>query len=219
MAPPWVNLDVVPALGRPVTVAAAVAETGTLRGRARQASERVAAAQATHDEREREDVQAAAQRARAGEALGAPPVAVKKAREQLENAKREEAVRQLALTLAEHDLADALSANAGPWLEALDEEAAQARARGEKALAQFEDALAELSAATSAALWVRSGSSDGRWDRRPSATTAGAVAPSSARMTLNSAPLDRGALLGYCRELVEPGAAVDVAPPVATTAA
>jgi len=217
MAPPWVNLDVTPTLGRPEAVARAIADTTTMRDRVRQASEQLAAVQATVDELERDDVQAAAIHARAGEALGAPPAALKKAREQLELAKREDAARQLALQLAEHDLADAMTESAGAWLTSLDDAAAQARTRGAETLAKLEHALADLSAATSAAAWVRAGVNDARWDRRAPTTMSGSVAPSSRHVTANSAPLDRATLLGYCAELVaEPVPVVAIIEPVAT---
>jgi hypothetical protein len=71
-----VALDRVPHLARPPEVEKAIGEALALRDRAREAAEQAAAAQANVDELEREDVEAAAARARAGEPLGAPGAAL-----------------------------------------------------------------------------------------------------------------------------------------------
>lgn len=100
----------------------------------------------------------------------------------------------------------ALDANAGAWLESRDDEAEHARERASAALAAFEQALADLTGASSAGIWVRSARSDQRWDRAVPTSGAGSAAPSSARTSANGDPLDRSTLLGYCRELVDPPA-------------
>jgi hypothetical protein len=199
---PGVNVDVTPTLGRPDAVERAIADTEAMRSAVREASEQLAAAQHDVDELERKDVEAAAQRARAGEALGQPPPALRKGRDALEARKREHAARELALRLAEHDLADALTEHAGAWLDELEQAAGEARERGRAALVQLEHALADLSTATSAAAWIRNGQADSRWDRRPPTTIAGSVAASSRHITANNAPLTRDLVLSYAAELV-----------------
>jgi hypothetical protein len=129
---------------------------------------------------------------------------VKKSREQLETAKLNDAALTLALEGAEGDLATTMTEHSDEWLAALDAESGRARQDAVKALAALEVALADLTQAASASLWISSAKTDGRWDRRVPLASAGSVAPSSARMTANSAPLDRPTLLGFLRELVEP---------------
>jgi hypothetical protein len=201
--PAHVNVDVIPQVARPDAVTAALAETVELRDRSRQAQEQGAAAQAQLDELERQDVEQAAQRARTGEPLGTTPVAVKKAREALEQAKRTAAAIALALEGAEGDLGDALNASTPAWLAALDDETERARQRAATALTEFEAALDDLTAATSSSLWLRSAQDDQRWDRAVSMASAGSSAPSSRRQTANGEALRRYEIVAYCRELVE----------------
>ncbi len=201
-----VAIDFVPGLGQPAEVAKGLTEATELRDRAREAVEDVAAAQSAVDEVERQDVESAAQRARSGEPLGQVPAVVKKAREQLEMAKRNSAALALALQGCEDDLIDVLAEQADPWIAELDNEVESARERAAQALAAFESALGHLTDATSTSLWLRTATEDGRWDRPTRIASAGTVAPSSARLTKNDSPLDRAALLGYCHELVEPPA-------------
>ena len=203
----WVNLDVIPQLGRPAEVEQTISEATALRDRARQAQEQSAARQQELEQAERADVEAAAERARAGAALGTTPAAVKKARDQLESAKREAAALALAADGAAVDLVEVMRAQGDAWLAQLDVEAEQARECGRQAIAALEAAARELGTAASASAWLHSGLSDGRFDRQPGATVTAAAAPSSARRTANSEPLRVDELIGYARELIDPPAA------------
>jgi hypothetical protein len=51
---------------------------------------------------------------------------------------------------------------------------------------------------------VRSGVADDRFDRQPGAMLTASVAPSSRRVTANSEALNRGQLLAYAAELIDP---------------
>jgi transcription elongation GreA/GreB family factor len=72
-----VSIDSIPALSRPPEVEQAISDARTLRDRAREAAEAVAAAQQTFDAAEREDVESAAAAARAGQPVGAEGKAVR----------------------------------------------------------------------------------------------------------------------------------------------
>ena len=204
MPPSWVNLDVIPALGRPAEVEQAITEATALRDRARQAQEQSAAKQRALEDAERADVEAAAERARAGAALGAPPRGVGKARGELEQAKRDAAALSLAAHRSAVDLTESMKAAADEWQTRLEAESEQARERARDAIAALEAATRELGAAASAADWLRSGVADGRFDRQPGAMRIGSVAPSSAKRTANGEPLRVEELLAYARELLDP---------------
>jgi hypothetical protein len=164
----------------------------------------MASAQAALDEAERQDVASAAQRAREGQALGTPPVSVRKAREALDLRKRDHAALVLAQSGAEVDLAAALAVTADDWASALDTEIAQARERARAALDQFEQAMSEISTSATAALWLASGRSDARWDRRPALAFTGTVALSSRARTINGEPMPVSELVAYLHEALEP---------------
>jgi hypothetical protein len=199
-----VAIDVVPQLVRPAEVEEAVGAAAQMREKAREAAEAVAAAQKAVDEREREDVEAAAARARAGEPLGAQNRALVKARDTLMLAQRDLSAIRLAQTQAEDEIATAVGEHAEAWLEQLDRAEAEARGRAVSALSTFEHATTELTAAASARLWLRSATSDGRFDRRVPHALVGTIAPSSRRVTANSEPLQVDRLVGWLRESIEP---------------
>ena len=201
-----VALDLVPALVRPEQVGKALAEASELRDRARQAQEQVAAAQAALDEAEKQDVEAAAQRARSGQPLGTTPAGVTKARSALEAAKRTSAALTLALEGAEGDLVAALTVNGSAWVEGLDDESGRARQRAATALTEFQAALADLAKAAAAALWVRGALGDGRWDRPLRQASAGTVAPSGAKVSANGEPFAASDLIAWAQELITPPA-------------
>jgi hypothetical protein len=197
-----IALDVIPEAGRPTEVVAALDEAHALREQLRAAQEALAAKQQTLDELERADVEAAAARVRAGEALGTEASNVKKARSAVEGARRDAAAIALASEAAQSDLAAAMSEHADTWLKTLGVETAQARERALAALAELDQALATLGAITSAAAWVESAQSDERWDRPVRPMLGGSVAPSSRRVTANGEALTRQQVLDYVRELV-----------------
>jgi hypothetical protein len=170
----------------------------------RSAQEKLAAAEAALGQQEQADVEQAAERIRSGSSAGSPPAAIEKARREVALAKRNADALRVASEAAAADLVDVITANADEWLTQLGREAERAREHGRKALVTLEAAVGEVAAAASAASWVRSGIDDGRWDRRPGVTTAGTVAPSSARRTANSEALRVDEVLSYARELIEP---------------
>jgi hypothetical protein len=197
-----VDVDQIPRERRPDDVTALLDEASGLRDKLRHAVEQTAAAQTRLEQAEREDAEAAAERVRKGSPLGAEQPAVEKARRNLEQTRRAERALELAVGAALVELASTLDASSPAWLDELEQAAGEARERGRAALVELEHALADLSTASSAAAWVRSGASDGRWDRRPPTTTAGAASASSRHITANGTPIGRDMLLGYCLELV-----------------
>jgi hypothetical protein len=200
-----VALDRIPSLARPPEVDAAITEALALRGRAREATEAVARAQALVDELEREDVAAAAARARAGEPLGAPDAALRKAADRLALEQRAQAATRLAQQQAEQDVVGAILASAGPWREGLDAEVERARAGGLAAIAALRDACARIGDGLAIRGWVNSGvEGGGVFDHLAIGVWAGSVAPSSRRRTANSEPLTAEELFRYLAELIEP---------------
>jgi hypothetical protein len=199
-----VAIDNVPTLVRPVEVEHAIDAAAQMRERAREAAEAVADAQRAVDEREREDVEQAAQRARAGEPLGATSRALTKARDDLLLKQRDLNALRLAQHQAEDDVATAIGAHAEAWLVELDDAAAQARERAIDALVLFEQAAHEISGSGGTANWLTSGQADGRFDRAPGMAIVGTVAQSSRRRTANNEPLRVDELVGWLREALEP---------------
>jgi hypothetical protein len=214
-----VAIDHVPKLVRPAEVEHPITAAAQMRERAREAAEGVAAAQRAVDEREREDVEQAAQRARAGEPLGATSRALAKARDALMLAQRDTNAIRLAQQQAEDDVAAAIGANAHAWLEELDRAAAQARQRAVDALEQFEAAALEISRAAGAEAWLRSAASDQRFDRPAPTMLTASVAPSSRRVTANGEALQVDALVGWLREALEPPTSTPAPLPVEASTA
>jgi chromosome segregation ATPase len=204
VASAWVNVDVVPAVGRPDAVETAIAEAVELRDRLRAAQEELAAMQAELERQEHDDVARTAEKIRSGAAPGAIPATISKAREKVEVAKRNASALAVASEASQADAAEAMRPNAGEWVERIDAATGEARERAVAALATLEESLGELATLTSASSWVVNGQSDGRWDRRPAVMVMGASAPSSKRLTANGEALTREQLLGFVGELVEP---------------
>jgi hypothetical protein len=195
-----VSIDAVPRLARPVEVDGAVAEAVALRDRAREASEAVAAAQANVDELERQDVETAAARARAGESLGAPAAGLRKAKDALALAQRDQTAIRLAQEQAETDVANTIAESAGRWSADLHDEAERARQAGRDAIDALRAACDRIGACGSARNWIDAGD----YSRPPRAVGTASVAPSSRRRTANNEPLNIGELLAYAAELIDP---------------
>jgi hypothetical protein len=202
-----VALDRIPQLARPPEVEKAIGEALALRDRAREASEAVAAAQANVDELEREDIGAAAARARAGEPLGTPGAALKTAREQLVLEQRAQAAVRLAAEQAEQEVAEKIISSAEPWRAELDAEAERAREHARAAISTLRDDCARIGDALATKSWIGPGVNSGVFDHQPIGVTTGSFAPSSRRRTANSEPLLADELFGYLAELVDPPAA------------
>jgi hypothetical protein len=205
--PTQIRTDVIPQVCRPSPIEAAIAEVEQIRVTVREAAEANAAAQQTVDDLERDDVENAARRVRSGQTIGALPASVTKARDQLERTKREHAARTLALEQAEGDLVELVRAGADEWVADLGDQVEQARERALSALVEFEQALADVRAAAGARLWIEAATRDQRFDRPAPTPKLGSGAPTSARLAPNGQALAASAVLGYCRELVEPPAA------------
>jgi hypothetical protein len=214
-----VAVEVVPVVRPPAEVEQAIADAVRLRDRARGATEAVAAAQANAEAQEHADVEQAAARARAGESLGAPAAALKKARDTLALAQRDLAAIRLAQEQSEQEVAEAIVAQADQWCADLATEVEQAREAGRQAIAALEQACARIAAAESAEMWIASGVVDGRFDRRQVVPLGANIAPSSRALTANAAPLGRDELLGYVSELIEPWPTVQRTPLVAPATA
>lgn len=135
-----VSIDSIPALARPGEVEQAISDARQLRDRAREAAEAVAAAQQAVDAAEREDVEAAAARARAGEPLGAQGRAVEKARDKLLLAQRDLNAVRMAQGQAEDDVAAAIVEHADRWTVDLAGEVERAREAGRASIAALQDA-------------------------------------------------------------------------------
>jgi hypothetical protein len=211
-----VAIDNLPTLARPDTVERAVAEARKLRDRAREATEAVAAAQATVDDLVQRDVEDAAAWARAGEPLGTPGAPLRKAKDALALAQRDLAAIRLAQEGSEEDVAKAIGENADAWTVDLRGEAEQAREAGRTALAALQDACLRLGDAASAEAWLAGATTDSRYDGPTRTMLVGVIAPSSRRVTANSEPLGRDPLLGYLDELLAPPTP---APPIVETPA
>ena len=199
-----VAIDSIPTLARPSEVERAIADARALRDRAREAAEQVAAAQQAVDAAEREDVEAAAARARAGEPLGAQGRAVDKARDKLLLAQRDLNAVRLAQGQTEDDIAAAIVDRADAWAVELAAEIVRAREAGRASIAALEDATRRLAAGASAENWVAASVSDGRFDRPTRGVVAASAAPSSRRITANGDPLTSSELLAFVSELVDP---------------
>jgi hypothetical protein len=199
-----VALDTIPDLGRPDAVVAVLNEALELRGRLRQARDELVAATAELERQEAADVEAAAKAIRSGEAPGNLSAKVTKQRHAVEVAQRNAAALELASEAAEADLASTMLASADTWAEELHRDREQARERAVAALEHFEAAALEVSRAAGAEAWLRSATTDQRFDRPVPAMLVGTVAPSSRRVTANSEPLHVDALIGWLREALEP---------------
>jgi hypothetical protein len=199
-----VNVEVVPALARPADVERAMMEAIRLRDRAREQAEAVAAAQAAVDEQERRDVEQAAARARAGEALGSPPPALAKARAALQLAQRDLSALRLAQEQAEEAVVHAVTGQTGAWVEALDREAEEARERGRQAVTELAAACQAIGAAGGAKLWIESTQADGRYDRPVRPVVTGSWAPTSAKRTANGEALGVEEVLAFAANLLDP---------------
>jgi hypothetical protein len=200
-----VALDRVPTLARPPAVERAITEALALREKAREVTEAVAAAQTLVEELEREDVEAAAAKARAGEPLGTPAAALRKAKEALVLQERAQAATRLALALAEQEVVEAILASTDPWTAELDAEAETAREDGREAIIALRDACQRIGDGLAIRRWVESGvEGGGVFDHLATGVWTASVAPSSQRRTANGAPLTAEELFGYLAELVEP---------------
>jgi hypothetical protein len=69
-----------------------------------------------------------------------------------------------------------------------------------------------------AALWLASGRSDGRWDRRPALAFTGTVALSSRARTINGEPMPVSELVAYLHEALEPTTSTQTSTIETTTA-
>jgi hypothetical protein len=214
-----VAIHVIPELGRPLEVQQAITEALALRDRAREQAEVAAAAQRAVDEIEREDVESAAARARAGEPLGTLAGAVTKAKQRLEVAQRDQAAIRLAQAQAEADVAGAIVATAEGWRAELDAEVERAREDGRAAIAALRDACERISGALAIRGWIGDGLDAGGFDRPPIGVMTGSFAPSSRRRTANAEPIMLDELLAYVSELVEPPASAPARPVLGLPAA
>jgi hypothetical protein len=202
-----IDLDHVPALGRPSEVEQLVDEARSFRDKLRAASEQLASVEAKLEQAEHDDALAASERLRKGATLGSEAPAVEKARRAVEQARRNERAVTLASEAALVELASAIRAHADGWLVTLDAEQAQARDRALDALEAFEQALSEMRNGASSAGWIRGALEDGRFDRPARMPLLGSAAPSSSRRTSNNEALNAAELIAYARELVEPAPA------------
>jgi hypothetical protein len=209
-----VSIEVVPERSRPADVQRALDEAITLRDRHRAARETVAAAQAELEQAQDADVTATAERVRAGDAPGAMPAAIAKARAAAEPAERNARAIGLASDAAQSDLAAMIQQHAESWLAALDAESEQARVRAVEALDMFDEARATISATSAAGAWLRSGLVDQRFDRRVGVTSAATVALSSRAVTANGEPLRVDDLIAWAREAIEPTSTQTSAPTI-----
>lgn len=215
-----VNLDVLPERARPAEVTLLLDEAATLRDRHRAAREAVALARSELERLQEVDVAAAAERVRAGDAPGAIPPSIAKGRVACEVAERNEQAIGIASQAAQDDLAAVIAQHAQAWLDALDAESEQARARAVEALDVFDEAKSTIAATSAAAMWLRSGLVDERFDRRVGATNAVTVALSSRRVSANQEPFHVDDLIGWLREAVTPPTSTQTSAPTieATTA-
>jgi hypothetical protein len=207
-----VTLDVVPQAARPPEVERLLSEAQELRAHHREADEQLKQAQQALEQAEADDVARAAERIRSGQAPGSLSQAISKARSAVDVAQRTAAAVDLASRAASDELATAMQKHADGWIEALDEQRQEARARALQALDAFETATAELRDAASAASWVRSGD----WGRPPRGMVIGSMSASSRRITANSHPLTLDQLIGFVRETLDepaPPARQDLSPP------
>jgi hypothetical protein len=197
----------VPAVRRPDVVERAVSEAQQLRDRAQEAADVVAQQQKVVDDREREDVEAAAAKARAGEPFGTPSRALVKSRDDLLAAQRTANVLRVALGQAEEAVVAAIVEHAEQCSSSLGDEAERAREAGRAALAALLDACVRIGDAVSAQAWLAGALSDQRFDRPARTMVEGSIALSSRRRTANNEPMGRDELFGYVAELlVEPTA-------------
>jgi hypothetical protein len=196
-----INIDLIPQTARPTSVAQAIKAAEEMRARARAGAENVAAAQNAVDELEREDVEAAALRARAGEPLGTQIRALTKARDELLLKQRDLSVLRLAQEQAEQEVVEAINERADHWTMELRAEADRAREQGRAALIALRDAFAQIGGTTATQNWLAAASEDRRYDRAAKPTRAFAL--SSVRSTANSEPLSVGDLLAYLHEVIE----------------
>jgi hypothetical protein len=208
-----VAIDRIPQLGRPADVERAIAEALQLRDRAREASESVASAQQLVDELEREDVEHAAAKARAGQPLGTPAAALRKAKDALALDQRAQQAVRLAQATAEQDVVETILAGADPWRAELDDEVARAREDGQAAIAALRDACQRIGDGLAIKNWLDSGVADGGvFDSPVTGVWTASIAPSSRRRTLNNDPLTIDEIVAYAAELVEPPTAAPASP-------
>jgi hypothetical protein len=166
----------------------------------------VAKAQHTADELEREDVEAAAARARAGEPLGTRSGALAKAKAAVELAQRDQAAIRLAQSQAEADITEAILASGERWRSQLGRDLEQARKDGRKALEQLRAALERISNAAATTEWVNLGLNGRGFDQPPVGAWTALTVASSARRTANSAALNAGELVAFLGEAIDPPA-------------
>ena len=197
-----VNVDVIPALARPAEIEKPLAEAIELRTRYRQAQEEVAAAQAALDEAERQDVEAAAQRARSGQPIGSVPFGITKA-SALEAAKRTSSALALALQgfgrRRRRDRRERRRLGHG----------ARRRGRagrddGQAAIEALRTACQRIGGALAAKGWINEGTRLGGYHHRATGVWTASVAPTSAKRTANSSPLNAAEIFAYLGELIEP---------------
>jgi hypothetical protein len=159
------------------------------------------------EELDREDVEAAAAKARAGEPFGTPAAALRKAKDALVLQERAQPATRLALSLAEQDVVEAILTRADQWRPELDAEVEQPREDGAKAIERLRHACARIGDGLAIKGRVESGvESGGVFDGVVTGVWAASVAPSSRRRTANGEPLTATELLGYLADLVEPPA-------------
>jgi hypothetical protein len=196
------NLDVIPNVGVPEPITRAADDARLLRDRYRVAREASVTAQSEVERLEREDVEAAAARARQGASLGAPPAALAKARAAAEAARREESALELAVEGATDDVAEAITEGAAVWVAACDRAQEGARAAGLRAIDELSESVEKLRAAASTKAWIQTALGDGRYDRNAPAMAMGSMAPSSRRVTVNTEPLLAAEVLRFAAELL-----------------
>jgi hypothetical protein len=211
----FLNVDIVPAAARPKPITTALDEALALRDRFRDAQAQVARAQSELEAQEQADVETAAKAIRAGQSPGAASTAIKRCHDKLAAAQRNASALNLAAETAAMDTVETIRKGADGWFAALDTELEKARKRGLEAVAQLEQAAAEIGAAAGARYWISSAITDNRFDRPLKASRLGSIAPSSAKLTTNSAPLGITEITTFARELfAEPAPAPIVAEPV-----
>jgi hypothetical protein len=198
------NPQLIPTAARPPAVEQAVSEAAELRARLDDARRAATLAAAELERAEANDVEAAALATRQGAATPKPDPALAKAKAAADTCARQIQILGRALEMSHEAAAAAITTSTPGWLEQLTGEQDRARDEALELLDRFEAAVGKLRAAAAAQLWLQQAGSDQRYDRAPVVPTLGSAAPSSARRTANSEPIDAATVVGYCRELVDP---------------